>query len=210
MSKITLARALVELKTIDAKITRNLNDSMYVCLGIGKRQKIEGGSISPQEAESSIKANFQSMRDLKNRYNKIKTALVQANATTKVTINGDTMTIAEAIERKNSIVKHEKAFLFRLRQQLQACDSKFESAKLAMDSAVERALSSIYGTDRKNLSEEQISIVVESRKNDFEPTLIDPEKIRNKIKELTEYIENFEAEVNLSLSEVNAQTEIEI
>lgn len=106
-----------------------------------------------------------------------------SNARTQVTIAGDAMTVAEAIERKSSI-EHEKSLLAKFVQDWSLASSTYErmAAAAAFDTS-----------DVMNA-----------------PHIVDPLDIRERIDKLREYIENFESEVDVILSESNGHTTITV
>ena len=57
-----------------------------------------------EEFKKRTTSDFQSLNDLIKRRNQVKNAIVSSNAVTKVTVGGQTMTVAEAIEYKTIIL----------------------------------------------------------------------------------------------------------
>lgn len=211
---MTLTRALAETKSIQDRLGRLLDQSYFVTIaqGQGSNKKIAMTSMldkTVEAAERQIQANFQSATDLISRYQLIKRALILANAATEITIAGKRMTIAEAIERKKSI-EMEKSLLLVLRQQYKGGVSTVEQLNNRLNDTIEKGITQLYGSDRTKITEEQLQVVSQAKKQDFEPFLVDPLSISKKIEELTESIENFLTEINFSLSEVNAKTVVEI
>lgn len=121
MENISVSRALVELKTLEKRIEKTLNDLQPVTVMIGTR--FEAGISGREEFEKNVTSSYQSLMALVARKRKIKSAVVKSNATTTVNVSGEIMTVAEAIERKNSIgieKKHQERFgckIFRKYQQ---------------------------------------------------------------------------------------------
>lgn len=214
VEKMTLTRALAEAKAIDGKLDRVLQTSVFVTIAQGQAERRK--TANPQlagktvaETEASIKSNFQSAGDLIKRYQAIKKAIIKTNAETTVTISGTVMTIAEAIERKSSI-NLEKKFLVALRQQQVANTQAVDQLNNRLNDTIEKGVTQLYGSDRAKITDEQIKVVNDAKKQDFEPTLIDPIGISAVIENMLNQIEKFDLEVNFSLSEINAKTEIEV
>ena len=101
MRKISITEALNELKLYDSKIMKAITNAKLV--GAAKKSADKVGVVKKEDFEERAKASYQSVTDLIANRNTLKSAIVKSNAVTEVTINGKTMTVAEAIERKNSI-----------------------------------------------------------------------------------------------------------
>src|SRR5690606_36145264 len=112
MNTYSIAKALVEIKLLDKRINRVINDSVLAGYTVGK--KIMTGFSNVEELEVRAKADYQSIKDLIKRRNDIKSAIVVSNANTYVEIAGNKYTVAEAIERKTSI-EYEKDLLNKLK-----------------------------------------------------------------------------------------------
>ena len=92
---MSLHRALSELKTLDKRIHKQIDDSKFV--GVKHKNKKVNLFQDEKEFIREAKADYQSIIDLITRKQKIKKAIVEANANTKVTVAGKEMTIADAI-----------------------------------------------------------------------------------------------------------------
>ena len=99
MAKLTIHRALAELKLIDARTQKAISE--LVPQGI--HQKVEGkiGVLTQGEFKETAKAKYQSVIDLIDRKAKIKTAIVASNASTTVKVGEKMMTVADAITAKD-------------------------------------------------------------------------------------------------------------
>ena len=105
MNKISVTRALAELKRLDERIGSAISAGTYVGVSVGESKRV----ISPANEQSvtSLTAKIQSSFDrvqslIANRAN-LKSAIVKSNATQTVEVIGRTMTVAEAIELKSQI-----------------------------------------------------------------------------------------------------------
>lgn len=212
--KMTLTRALVEAKAIKVKLDRVLNGSYFVSItqGIDANKKIAVSELSGKSVEEvtkEIKSTYQSAKDLIKRYNAIKRAIIQTNAATLIKVAGHEMTIAEAIERKNSISLDQR-LLTTMRQNYNASVKAVETLENRLNETIDKSISQLYGSERAKITDEQIKIVSDAKKRDFDPALLDPLKLSNEISELTSSIEDFLSEVDFALSEANAKTEIQV
>ncbi|QKF94722.1 hypothetical protein QKU48_gp1264 [Fadolivirus algeromassiliense] len=199
MSKISITRALVELKTLDSRIQKKIDSSVFV--------SFKGQFHQPADGIKDAAANFQSITDLIERRKKIKSAIVSSNATTKVTICGVEMTMAEAIETKSSI-KHKKNLLAVLKSQYGNAVANIES----INAKVRRDIETKSNRDNGDKDKQQMTL------EEFSKTyvslhgveLFDPLKVSQKVEQLEQFITQFEQEVDYILSEKNATTFIEV
>ena len=198
MSSISITRALVELKTLDSRIQKKIDTSVYV--------SYKGQFHQPADGVKDALANYQSANDLIERRKKIKSAIITSNATTKVTICGQEMTIAEAIETKSSI-RHKKNLLAVLKAQYGNSVSTVEAINGRVRKDLENKSSRDGDKDKQQMSLEEFS---KTYINLHGVELFDPLKVSQKIEQLEQYIIQFEQEVDYILSERNATTIIEV
>lgn len=125
-----------------------------------------------------------------------------------VNIAGKNMSVADAIEKKNSI-SYEKSLLFTLKQQLVSVTSKIEEMNINMDSVSDTVAQNLAGKDTK-INPESLNYLKKFMQDVKEPKMVDGLKIKDKINDLDEFITEFEKEVDFTLSESNTRTEIEV
>ena len=208
--KMTIHRALSELKLIDARIEKAIN--VVEPTGLMQLNKPVNGFYPKDEFETDVKAKYQSVTDLIDRKNSIKSAIVKANGETNVKIGDKTMTIADAINFK-TVIAVKKQLLNTLTQKHNAVTAKFtkENEKIN-DVALENAKIMIgkQGDDRVKPNDEDVKNIVEPfvKRNEFH--LVDPLEIEKLTENLQNEVNEFEAEVDAVLSEINAITLIEI
>ena len=99
--KMTIHRALAELKLIDSRIEKGIKT--IIPTGTMQKGKLVSGLYTKEDFEENAKSKYQSVIDLIERKGKIKSAIVKANSTTTVNIGGVEMTIADTINFKMSI-----------------------------------------------------------------------------------------------------------
>lgn len=206
MEKITLTRALVELKTLNNKINRLINQLSVV--QVKKGDKIYQTNEDVKDFNKKAKASFQQLNNLIERYNNIKEKIVEANATTKVEIAGKEYTIASAINRKNSIHMYQ-TFIDRLKTNynyaVRSVEETNTETKMRLDKMLEKELESSSKTNKETIDSISKPFLAANTVQ-----LADPLDIENLIKMMEEDVENFLAEVDLTLSEVNAKTYIAV
>lgn len=207
--KMNIHLALRELKTLDSRIVKAINEAHFVVANKHSNTKIGGESIDRFTERAS--GDFQKIKDLIERRNAIKRAVVMSNAVTKVTVCGNEYTVAEAIEMKNHGLEYLRALSNKM-----ATDYKLSEreADLNNGETLERKadayIKNMYeNTDMKNVSED-----VKKARAEFITAqtyeLIDPVKAHEQVEKLNDSITSFYDSVDAILSVSNATTEIEI
>jgi hypothetical protein len=203
---ISITEALVKLKTLGKRIDNAISSIRPIAMVTGKNSPL--GFKTIEEFETTAKAGFLSAQDLIKYRQIIKGAIVAANAGTLVTIGGKSMTIAQAIERKNSI-QYEKELLKTLSQNYAVILNKFVHTEADVQARLQKLLEATFGKDTKTKGDEVDNIskpFIEANA----PKLIDPLDLKNLIDRLEKDINEFEGEVDFRLSETNAKTCIEV
>lgn len=205
--KMTVHEALCELKTLDARITKSISESTLVFSNKHSNTKVSG--ISLGEYCNEIKSKYQSANDLIARRNAIKRAVTMSNATTKVAVNGEEFTVAEAIDMKN----HGIPLLNMLLKKLDADNKKARQEADRnngdyLETRADEYVKSLYGNvDMKGASDE-----IKKVRADFitaqTTEVVDPLNVVSEMEKLREYIDGFSVKVDSALSVSNALTEI--
>ena len=84
--KMSVHKALCELKTLDARIQKGIDESVFVFANKHSNTKVSGMNLGEYSGE--IKKRYQSVTDLIARRDAIKRAVTLSNASVKVTIGG--------------------------------------------------------------------------------------------------------------------------
>lgn len=205
--KMTVHKALAELKTLDDRINTAIMGSVFVRANRHNNTKIFGKTIEEFKADSA--SSLESAMALTNRRNAMKRAVVLSNAVTQVEIGGIKYTVAEAIEMNN----HGMENLVDLRDFLR---DQYATAKTMVNSengdklvkACENYLQTMYGTkDKVSNPDIEAAQKVYMTANSYDlVTGFDIEKVIN---DLTKRIDDFKVEVDSALSVSNALTVIE-
>jgi len=202
--EISITRALVELKTLDRKIERKIDDGIFISYYVGEHPV--SGFEDNDKAIAAITAEFQSVTALINGRDDIKSAIVKSNAVTKVTIANKEMTVAQAIERKSEI-KFHKAFLIKLKDRHASITHAIERRTHDIEEVVNGMAERIAGKQSK-LKDTDIETLKKIATDKNKPILVDPSDLRTKIDSLEEQIEGFERDVDIVLSESNTRSKI--
>lgn len=207
--KMTIHKALAELKIVDDRIISAINSGTYCVANKHSNEKIKG--VSVKEYESVMQGYYDKATDLIKRRNAIKRAVVLSNATTKVSINGVEYTVAEAIEMKNHGVEFDERMLATLKKQYDKAQAEIlKQNGDDLEKRAEQYVIGIYGSKEGKTNtddfEKTKSLYLEANKYE----LVDPINILGKIEKLEEKISKFKVEVDSILSVSNSLTEIEI
>mgnify|MGYP006906606809 FL=1 len=208
MRKISITEALNELKLYDSKITKAITNAT-LC-GAAKKSSDKVGVVKKEDFEDRAKASYQSVTDLIANRNTLKSAVVKSNAVTEVTVADKVMTVAEAIERKNSI-EYDDTLLNEMKRQYANATAAVDKENKKVDAKVDDLLTTLVGKDSdKKLSKEDQEAVEKPyrEKNEFE--FVDPLGLYEKIQVLEANIDGFKSNVDTVLVLSNATTFIEV
>lgn len=206
-TKMTIHRALAELKLLDSKIEKGINE-IYPAAIFQKGKKIDG-HLTEEEFKKNAEGSYQSVSDLISRKVKIKSAIVKSNAATSVEVAGKIMTVTDAITFK-AIVETKQKLISYLKQKNQAALAALSRNNDIVSKNVEVLLQNAFGKDSTKVSKEDADAVSKPYLENNTFHLIDPLKIAEKISDLEKETLDFEADVDACLSESNAISFIEI
>lgn len=209
---MTIHKALAELKTIDARISRAVRDCKYATVNKHVNAKIGGDTV--EEYRKEQERLHQSACDLINRRNAIKRAVVLSNATAMVTIEGKQYTVAEAIDMKNNGMSGKQLMLNQMVAQLRVAEMDLERKNGdELQMRADTHIKNTYGNqaDLSKLTDEMRAdrekFIQQQTCDLILPMGMDLKKV---IKELEAEITGFMLEVDAALSVSNATTSIEI
>ena len=208
---MNMHKALVERKILPDRIDKLQRECEFIKAVKNNSKKIGGKTV--HELGETMKANHQKLSDLMNRLDALEDAIIKSNGITTLTINGDTMTVAEAINRKNKKVGRLKTWRDILTMKYRDAMSAYDmnSGEVLEDDAneyVQRILRSQGGTAEKS-DEKFVKALHDSyiENNEFE--LIDPLGIKDVIASYDDEIAVLESEYDAALSVSNATTVVE-
>lgn len=210
--KMTIHKALAELKTMDARIAKAIHETPYVLAVKHSAEKINGMTVD--NFKDKMRSGYQKATNLIARRDAMKRAVVLSNATTKVKIGDNEYTVAEAIEMKNHGMEFKSDLLRQMnsaytaaqnelvRNGGEALEKKAEQYVLAVIAAQPKDSKMSVGSDAmKTLRQTYID------NNTYD--LVDPMNIAKVMEKLDAEINEFNAEVDAALSCSNALTVIE-
>lgn len=206
---MTIHKALVELKILDARIKKEINEVKFVVANKHSNQKIDGVSI--QDCIASSRDKYHSVLTLINRRNAIKQAVTRSNAMTKVDIAGTTYTVAEAIDMKSVGLSYWQLVLQNIESQYHAATRVATKENgSALDAKADSYMTTMYsGSDLKNMSDE-IRKVREAFIASQTVDIVDCIGVEAEMKRLRDMLDAFASNVDAALSVSNALTTIEV
>lgn len=208
MEKMLVTQALNELKTLDSRIMRAIQNASFVTSAKICEKNVTS-NMSKEDFNSKAKANLQSIDDLINRRKNIKSAIVASNAVTMVKVADVEMTRAAAIERKTSI-EYEKTLLRQMKNQYTSAKQNVDYRNTKMEESIEKLVNTAYGKDNKtNIKSEDYASIADPYKAKEEYGLVDPIDILTEITKREEEIDAFISEVDSALQISNCTTYIE-
>ena len=190
--KMTIARGLTRLKTIKAQLV-NISQQVtqYGAISNKVRHPLGGQRVSLEknhsEAIAVVESLYQQFNDLTSEFMRIKLAIDKANLTTIVEIGGKSLTIQEALIYRRDI------------------QSYVQSLSNGYGRAVQQAQNTV---DKYNASQSTEGL----DENTIKAVMADVLYLvpLNRVQEANKFIVEFMTELDGTLNEVNALTEIEI
>ncbi len=206
MEEITITRALAELKLLDNKINKKIDESEFVHF-LSKKNKAVNNL---DHLNVNSKASFQSITDLINRRKMLKSAIILSNASTLVKLNNETITVAEVIETKQ-LVEFYKKLLTKMKQNREQVLNLVEKHNYSMDNDLQKLLEISFGkTSNTKTNTDDIDNISKTFREQNRADILDSINLDSKIKDVEHTITQYETESNFVLAESNAITKIKI
>lgn len=207
MEKMLVTQALNELSLLDSRISRETNQASFVVAAKTNEKKVTP-NVTKDDFSRNAQASFQSILDLIKRRDAIKKAIVASNAVTMVTINGEEMTVASAIELKTAI-EYEAGLLRVMKNQYERAKSDVNLQNMRLEEKIDNFISQNISGKEAKAKKDDYAALVDPIRTAGEYSLVDPLHIEEKIKELENRIEGFRANVDSVLQISNCTTLIE-
>lgn len=207
--EISIHRALSELKLLDKRIEKLMGKQIGDSNNIGFIAiKLKETEFDLVEIETEMKSKLVSLQKLIENRSKLKAAIEASNATKKVTVAGNEVTITEALTIKNHTLATKKNLLAALKNAFMKANNEVVIFNENVNRDAER-----YATDTyKNVSNINPDKLREVKEQYAAPRLkevLDPNNLSGVIEKLEKEIEDFSNEIDYILSEANAKNTIE-
>lgn len=205
-TKMTIHRGLAELKLIDARIKKQI-EQMIPC-GIKQKDKKVNNVTEEVEFNKNAQSNYDSILALIDRKNKIKCAIVKRNTEVEVTIGEKKMTIADAINFKTLVI-FKKELIASMRKDYKKVLSDMNKMNDNVEQNLQKILEVTFGKDNVKVGSSDIENVKKPFMEQNQWILVDPLTVVSTCDEMEKEVMTFETEVDAILSEINAITTIE-
>lgn len=206
---MTVHKALAELKILDGRIKKEIQNGSYCAANKHSNDKING--IPIDDFKKSVRGTYDKVTDLINRRKAIKKAIVLSNAKTTVKIADVEYTVAEAIEMKNHGIELEALLINAMDKQYQQAQAEVNRQNgNNLEERADQYVTAIYGQKEGKTNSADIDKVRKDflEANSYE--IVDPINVQDKVEALRQKIDAFMADVDSALSVSNALTKITI
>lgn len=206
MNKMTVAKALKEIKTLDDKINRAHSEGVYIGMFRGGKD-VQNKFSNEQDMVKAIQSSFDKIDQLRDYRSKVKAAVVQSNAKTMVElpIIGK-ISIAQAIEYK-SVIAERKRFVDTVKRQYLDVASKSKDFDHHNNHIIEQRINAVSAGD-KAPDELVINSIRESVESQLGYKVVDTKKVREFIQKELDNIAEFEDNVDDIINTSNVMTVI--
>lgn len=210
--KMTIHKALSELKTIDDRIVKAIRSNTYVLAVKHSAEKINGVKVN--DFKDNMKSGYQKVTDLIARRDAMKRAVVLSNATTKVKVGNNEYTVAEAIEMKNHGMEFKKALLKNLYAAYVSAQNEFNKNNgEALEKKAEQYILAVIAAQPKDtkmsVDSEAMKTMRQTYIDNNKYDIVDPLDAAKLIEAIDAEINEFNTEIDAALSVSNALTVIE-
>ncbi|MBD2310410.1 hypothetical protein H6G20_01795 [Desertifilum sp. FACHB-1129] len=207
MTQMTVTDALAELTLLEKRInsarTALDNNGLITVIEVGK---VPTGFRSRDEYQTQARAALQRVDALIARRRTIKRAIVLSNAATRVSIAGQELTVAEAIEMKNFIAYYESV-LNTMQSAYTRARRDYDIAQAKVKERLDKLAMEVLG---KNAASEKYQSLADSFLAREGVELLDPTHLAEEIERRQAFIEEFKSTCDRILSISNARTMIEV
>lgn len=207
MMTITVTDALAELTLLEKRInSARVGLESNTLIAIVEVDKVPTGFKSRDDHATQARAALQRVDALVDRRRVIKRAIVLSNASTMVSVAGQEMTVAEAIEMK-SFISYYKDVLATITLAYSRTCQEYKVAQARVKERLDKLAIEVLG---KNYGTEKYQSLADSFLAREGVELLDPTTLAEEIARRVTFVEQFESTCDRVLSISNARTMIEI
>ncbi|MDA3046187.1 hypothetical protein OFO10_03365 [Campylobacter sp. VBCF_06 NA8] len=203
--EISITRALAQIKLIDKKLQGGDYKLAKVAInGV----LVNASNQTPQDFLKYANGVLDSRADLRKKKRALKGAVAKANVQNTIKIGKEELSIIEAIEYKGIV----SAWIDELSMMIACLDEAAkikEKEEAKTEEKAQKTLESIYGTAKNTLPKDTIEQTLKSFRDAYKIEIISPLTLEKAIAQKDELV-TLLSEIDLSLSEINAKTMIEI
>lgn len=216
MERMLVTQALDERDLLKKRISDSIRRLKVVETAKSNDTKVSDGT-SIKDFTDKAKSQYQSIMDLIDRYERLDSSILLANATEKVDIAGKIMTRASAINLRKSLLGTSRTaqssdfrgmLISRLNDEIRDVKQSIGKLQSMADKQREIMISNISSADKKDLTQDTLD-GVDTYCSNLVSKMIDPINAQEKLDNLTEerdtIIKNIESAIKIS----NATTYVE-
>lgn len=215
MEKMIVTQALDERDLLKKKIRDAIAKCDFVAVQKPGDDVIAQDKQKVADYEAEVKASFQSIRDMMDRYTRLDVAILLANATTKIEVAGKTMTRAAAINLRKMMKGQGLAdtdftdvMIRKMTTDLDRARLKIAKSQEVADRQREVMSNSLVSSDKKVLSEDNLKSITAYCDN-LVLKLVDPIDIEKTIADMQEKWDNLTTNLESAIRISNATTYVE-
>ena len=215
MEKMIVTQALDERDLLKKKIRDAIAKCDFVAVQKPGDDVIAQDKQKVADYEAEVKASFQSIRDMMDRYTRLDAAILLANATTKIEVAGKTMTRAAAINLRKMMKGQGLAdtdftdvMIRKMTTDLERARLKIAKSQEVADRQREVMSNSLVSSDKKVLSEDNLKSITAYCDN-LVLKLVDPIDIEKTIADMQEKWDNLTTNLESAIRISNATTYVE-
>lgn len=215
MEKMIVTQALDERDLLKKKIRDAIAKCDFVAVQKPGDDVIAQDKQKVADYEAEVKASFQSIRDMMDRYTRLDAAILLANATTKIEVAGKTMTRAAAINLRKMMKGQGLAdtdftdvMIRKMTTDLDRARLKIARSQEVADRQREVMSNSLVSSDKKVLSEDNLKSITAYCDN-LVLKLVDPIDIEKTIADMQEKWDNLATNLESAIRISNATTYVE-
>ncbi|MCI6240156.1 MAG: hypothetical protein MR625_02900 [Clostridium sp.] len=215
MEKMIVTQALDERDLLKKKIRDAIAKCDFVAVQKPGDDVIAQDKQKVADYEAEVKASFQSIRDMMDRYTRLDAAILLANATTKIEVAGKTMTRAAAINLRKMMkgqgladTDFTDAMIRKMTTDLDRARLKIAKSQEVADRQREVMSNSLVSSDKKVLSEDNLKSITAYCDN-LVLKLVDPIDIEKTIADMQEKWDNLTTNLESAIRISNATTYVE-
>lgn len=203
--EMTVHEALSKLKVLNKRIDVR---KTWLLVTKANEKKVNGQDIN--DVKENISSDYQSTVDLIRERNALKKAVNKYNAETSISINGEQMTVAEAIYMKDFGINSYRDLLYSLQcAYSNAVNIITEKNGKELDDRAEKFVSATFGSKDKVSADEVDKAMRTFRENNI-AIIVDPIGIQKEIDKLQKYVDGFESSVDSAIQVANATHIIDV
>lgn len=215
MEKMIVTQALDERDLLKKKIRDAIAKCDFVAVQKPGDDVIAQDKQKVADYEAEVKASFQSIRDMMDRYTRLDAAILLANATTKIEVAGKTMTRAAAINLRKMMkgqgladTDFTDAMIRKMTTDLDRARLKIARSQEVADRQREVMSNSLVSSDKKVLSEDNLKSITAYCDN-LVLKLVDPIDIEKTIADMQEKWDDLSTNLESAIRISNATTYVE-